>query len=111
MNKFTQMSSIRTKHTEPELRVRTLLCRHNVRYRLHRADLPGKPDIFISRLRLAIFVNGCFWHGHLCKRGALPKANSAFWEAKIASNATRDLKKYADLAARGIETLVFWSCD
>ena len=105
------MSSIRTKHTEPELRVRTLLCRHNVRYRLHRADLPGKPDIFISRLRLAIFVNGCFWHGHLCKRGALPKANSAFWEAKIASNATRDLKKYADLAARGIETLVLWSCD
>lgn len=111
MNKSAQMANVRSKNTAPEVLVRKLLSSRRVRYRLHRSDLPGTPDIFIGRLRLAIFVNGCFWHGHLCKRATLPKTNSTFWKTKIDSNVKRDLKTRAALDARAVETVVMWTCE
>jgi DNA mismatch endonuclease (patch repair protein) len=90
--------------------VRRALSRLGVRYRLHRKDLPGKPDIFVGRLRLAIFINGCFWHGHDCTRGKRPATNEAFWNAKIERNRERDAKVVGQLAERGIESLTLWQC-
>jgi DNA mismatch endonuclease (patch repair protein) len=81
-----------------------------VRYRLHRKDLPGKPDLYVGRLHLAIFVNGCFWHGHDCRRGKRPSTNAEFWNTKIERNRDRDTKVVRELAERGIESLTLWQC-
>jgi DNA mismatch endonuclease (patch repair protein) len=110
MNKSEQMARVRSRDTEPELRLRRELSHRGVRYRLHRKDLPGKPDVYIGRLRLAIFVNGCFWHGHDCSRGKRPATNTAFWNAKIDRNRDRDLRVGRELAERGIESLTLWQC-
>src|ERR1700750_2500390 len=81
------MRQVRSRDTGPEIRVRKVLTRLGARYRLHRADLPGKPDIVLPGRRLALFVHGCFWHGHDCKRGArAPKANADYWSNKIVRN-------------------------
>jgi len=104
------MSRVRGRDTAPELLVRKELTHFGVRYRLHRKDMPGKPDLYVGRLRLAIFVNGCFWHGHDCPRGTLPKTNATFWEAKIAQNVLRDERIREQLAQRGIECLELWTC-
>ena len=81
-------------------------------YRLHRADLPGKPDIVYAKRRLAIFMHGCFWHGHDCTRGArAPKTNAAYWGAKIARNRARDLKTLAAYEAMGWRVLVVHECE
>jgi DNA mismatch endonuclease (patch repair protein) len=107
-----RMALVRVKNTEPELRVRNLLSAKGVRYRLHRRDLPGKPDLYIARLRLAVFVNGCFWHGHKdCPRAVLPKTNTTFWGEKIGNNVARDERTLSALRNLGIETLTLWTCD
>jgi DNA mismatch endonuclease (patch repair protein) len=110
MNKSEQMARVRSRETAPELSVRRALSRLGIRYRLHRKDLPGKPDLYVSRLRLAIFVNGCFWHGHECPRGKRPSSNADFWNAKIERNRERDARVVCELADRGIESLTMWQC-
>lgn len=110
MNKSEQMARVRSRDTAPEISVRRALASLGVRYRLHRKDLPGKPDVYIGRLRLAIFVNGCFWHGHNCLRGKRPSSNTEFWNTKIERNRNRDAKVVTELAERGIESLTLWQC-
>jgi DNA mismatch endonuclease (patch repair protein) len=106
------MRRVKGKDTSPEMRVRRLLRRMGVGYRLHRADLPGKPDIVMPGRRLAVFVHGCFWHGHDCARGArMPKANRPYWEAKIGRNRTRDTSHHAALEAAGWRVLTLWECE
>lgn len=108
--KSEQMARVRSRDTEPELRVRRLLSERGVRYRLHRKDLPGRPDVYIPRLRLALFVNGCFWHGHDCPRGRKPTSNVEFWDAKITRNVAHDAATQRALGERGIEARVLWTC-
>ena len=97
------MRAVKSRDTSPELAVRALLRPIAPGYRLHRADLPGKPDIAYGRRKLAIFVHGCFWHGHDCARGArMPKANADYWRAKIARNRARDEKTLAAYRRYGL---------
>jgi DNA mismatch endonuclease (patch repair protein) len=106
------MRRVKSKNTSPELKVRRLLTRMGLRYRLHRKDLPGRPDIVMAGRRLAIFVHGCFWHGHDCARGSrAPKANRAYWEAKIGRNRERDGAHRAGLEAMGWRVLTLWECE
>ena len=106
------MARVKGKNTEPEMIVRRALTRLGARYRLHRKDLPGKPDIVLPGRRLAIFVHGCFWHGHDCTRGSRrPKANAAYWTAKINRNAARDVASRAALEALGWRVETLWECD
>src|SRR3981081_89619 len=98
MNRSANMRAIRSKDMQPELTVRSLAHRMGYRFRLHRKDLPGNPDIVFPRLRKAIFVNGCFWHGHDCSRGArVPKGNREYWLRKIGRNRERDRAAIAAL--------------
>jgi DNA mismatch endonuclease (patch repair protein) len=106
------MRRVKGRDTAPELKVRRLIWSLGGRYRLNRADLPGKPDIVLAGRRLAIFVHGCFWHGHDCARGArVPKANRDYWTAKIARNRVRDLAARAALEAAGWRVETVWECD
>lgn len=109
--KSSQMARIRTRHTAPELTVRRMLTAGGVRYRLHRRSLPGTPDIYVGKLRIAIFVNGCFWHGHHCRRGELPVTNVAFWRHKIGVNRKRDVRNVIQLRELGVEAITIWGCD
>jgi len=105
------MRAVKSRDTAPERALRRMLRAIVPGYRLHRADLPGKPDIVYVGRRLAIFMHGCFWHGHDCKRGArAPKENAAYWSAKIARNRKRDAAHLEALAARGWRTLVVFEC-
>ena len=105
------MSGIRSKNTKPELIVRSLLHRLGYRFRLHRKDLPGKPDIVLTRWRTAIFVNGCYWHGHEdCDLFRLPKTRTEFWTKKIKGNRSRDKHNYALLDGTDWKTIVIWEC-
>lgn len=106
------MRRVRAKDTGPEMKVRRALTAMGARYRLHRKDLPGSPDIVMPGRRLALFVHGCFWHGHDCPRGArAPKANADYWSAKIGRNRARDLRNLSDLADRGWRCEVIWECE
>ena len=106
------MRRVKGRDTSPELKVRRLLWRLGARYRLHRKDLPGSPDIVLPGRRLAIFVHGCFWHGHDCARGArVPKANRDYWVGKIARNRARDAATRAKLEALGWRVEVIWECE
>ena len=106
------MRQVKAKGTAPELKVRRLLWDLGARYRLHRKDLPGAPDIVLPRRKLAVFVHGCFWHGHDCARGArVPKQNRPYWTAKIERNRQRDARAQAELQARGWTPLVVWECE
>jgi DNA mismatch endonuclease (patch repair protein) len=106
------MRQVKAKGTTPELRVRALLWRMGLRYRLHRRDLPGAPDIVLPGRRLAVFVHGCFWHGHTCARGArVPKQNRDYWTGKIARNRVRDEQSQTALLALGWTPLVLWECE
>ena len=106
------MRRVKAKDTTPELKVRRLLTRLGARYRLHRKDLPGSPDIVLPGRRLAIFVHGCFWHGHDCARGArVPKANRDYWVAKVARNRARDAASQARLATLGWRVETVWECE
>ena len=106
------MARVKGRNTRPELAVRRLLWRARFRYRLHRRDLPGCPDLALPGRRTAVFVHGCFWHGHDCRRGARePKQNADYWRAKIARNRARDAAVQAALAARGWRALTVWECE
>lgn len=107
------MRRIRGKHTKPELLVRSLVHRLGYRFRLHRRDLPGKPDLVFPTRKKVIFVNGCFWHYHDdpdCKRARLPKSNQEFWTPKLQGNRERDKQNQARLNELGWEVLVIWEC-
>ncbi len=105
------MRAVKSRDTGPELAVRAMLRSLAPGYRLNRADLPGKPDIVYAGRRLAIFVHGCFWHGHDCPRGArMPKDNADYWRQKIARNRARDAKAVEALEAMGWRALVIFEC-
>jgi DNA mismatch endonuclease, patch repair protein len=104
------MRAVKDRDTGPEMIVRRLAHRMGYRFRLHRADLPGKPDLVFPARRAVIFVHGCFWHGHHCKRGAAPVTNTAFWAPKLAKNAARDAVQRARLRRDGWRSLVVWEC-
>jgi DNA mismatch endonuclease (patch repair protein) len=106
------MRQVKGRDTTPELKVRRLLTGLGLRYRLHRKDLPGAPDIALPGRRLAVFVHGCFWHGHDCARGArVPKQNRDYWTAKIGRNVARDERTRAELQEMGWTPLVIWECE
>lgn len=106
------MRAIRSKDTTPEVVVRRLLHGVGYRYRLHRKDLPGKPDIVLPGWLTVILVNGCFWHGHDCARGSRqPKENADYWKVKIARNVERDLTSTAALQEAGWRIVVVWECE
>lgn len=105
------MRAVKSRDTKPEMIVRRLVHRAGHRYRLHRADLPGKPDLTFSKKKKIIFVHGCFWHGHNCKRGARqPRQNAEYWIQKISHNKERDIKEQEILQAMGWKVLVIWEC-
>jgi len=108
------MRRIKSKDTKPELIVRRLAHRLGFRYRLHRKDLPGKPDLVFGPKRKAIFVHGCFWHGHddpACLDGRAPRSNQSYWLPKLTRNKERDFKSIAALEAAGWHVLVIWECE
>lgn len=108
------MRAVKSKDTGPERIVRAAACAcgYRRRYRLNGAGLPGKPDLVFGALRKAVFVHGCFWHGHDCKRGArAPKDNAAYWRAKIARNQQRDRAAVSALAGAGWSALEIWECE
>jgi DNA mismatch endonuclease (patch repair protein) len=106
------MRAVKGSDTSPEMAVRRMAHAMGYRYRLHRKDLPGKPDLVFPRLRKAIFVHGCFWHGHECKRGArAPKANAQYWTEKISRNKLRDSHNIKALEERGWASAVIWECE
>ncbi len=105
------MSGIRGKDTKPEIVVRRLLHRLGYRFRLHRKDLPGRPDIVLPKWRTVIFVNGCYWHGHEdCHLFRTPKTRTEFWINKIESNQARDQRNYCALGEAGWRVLIIWEC-
>lgn len=105
------MSRIRSKATKPELLVRHWLWSHGYRYRLNVKSVPGKPDIVLRKYRTAIFVNGCFWHGHEgCSLYSVPKSNTDFWIAKVQRNRERDQQQYKALHDAGWQVIVIWEC-
>ena len=104
--------AVKSRDTSPEMKVRALLRAIAPGYRVHRAELPGKPDIAYVGRKRAIFVHGCFWHGHDCARGArAPKANAAYWRAKIDRNRARDARNLEFLQALGWRAMVVWECE
>ena len=105
------MAGIRSKNTKPEVHVRKLLHAMGFRFRLHRKDLPGHPDIVLPKYRTAIFVNGCYWHGHEnCRLFRLPKSRTEFWTKKISANRERDACNFNKLTAYGWRIIVIWEC-
>lgn len=105
------MSKIRSKNTTPEIKVRKLLHSMGYRFRLHRKDLPGKPDIVLPKYKAVIFVHGCFWHGHEgCKYACLPKTNVEYWYNKIQNNIARDEKNVNSLIQKQWKVLTVWEC-
>jgi DNA mismatch endonuclease (patch repair protein) len=105
------MSRIRGKNTKPEMIVRSWLHKHGYRFRLHRKDLPGKPDIVLPKYKTVIFVHGCFWHRHEgCKRATIPKSNAKYWQEKFLRNQERDNIALAELYKREWNCLVLWEC-
>ena len=105
------MRAVKGQNTTPELVVRRLVFALGYRYRLHRKDLPGKPDLVFPGLRKIIFVHGCFWHGHTCSRGArIPQNNRQYWVQKIERNVIRDRKNRAALKKLGWDVHIIWEC-
>ena len=107
-----QMARVRSTNTKPELLVRSLVHRLGFRFSLHRADLPGKPDIVLTRHKKIIFVHGCFWHRHAnCRRMSVPATNVTFWKAKFLANIERDRRNRRRLQRLGWKVLIVWECD
>ena len=105
------MARIRGKDSQPEMRVRRMVFSLGYRYRLHKRELPGTPDLVFSGRRKVILVHGCFWHQHDCNRGSRPASNTEFWNNKLDQNIERDRKNVASLSAAGWSTLVIWECE
>ncbi|MCK7615527.1 very short patch repair endonuclease [Roseibium sediminicola] len=105
------MQSVKSKNTAPELVVRKLLHSMGFRFRLHPKDLPGKPDIVFRSKKRAINVNGCFWHGHGCPKGQLPKSRLEYWGPKITANKARDARKRSELEELDWRLLDVWQCE
>jgi DNA mismatch endonuclease (patch repair protein) len=105
------MSRVKSRDTKPELKVRRLLHKSGFRFRLQAKELPGRPDIVFRTRRKAVFVHGCFWHRHGCKKTTTPKSNVEFWEAKFRRNVNRDQSALEQLDALGWEVLVLWECE
>lgn len=106
------MSRIRSANTRPELSVRSLLHHMGYRFRIHRKDLPGRPDIVLPGRRTVVLVNGCYWHRHQgCKFAYQPKSNRAFWNAKFVENVNRDKRNHAQLQELGWHIIVVWECE
>lgn len=106
------MARVKGSNTRPELLVRSLIHRMGFRFRLHRRDLPGCPDIVLPRHRKVIFIHGCFWHGHEgCHRSARPTSNQDFWEKKLSGNIERDKRNVLELKELGWKVLVVWTCE
>lgn len=109
-----RMARVRSRDTKPEMVVRRLLHSMGYRYRLHRSDLPGRPDIVFGKRRKVIFIHGCFWHRHddpECRLARLPKSRLEFWEPKLKGNAERDTKRQKALNQLGWDILVVWECE
>lgn len=106
------MQAVRSKDTEPERIVRRISRQLGYHYRLHRKDLPGKPDLVFAGKRKVVFVHGCFWHGHDCARGArVPVHNRKYWRGKVARNKARDVAHMTSLRKQGWWALVVWECE
>lgn len=106
------MAAIRGGNTKPEMRVRSLLHALGYRFRLHRKDLPGKPDIVLPKYRTVIFVHGCFWHCHDCRYGrVVPATRAEFWSAKRAGNVARDTRRWEELENAGWRVETIWECE
>lgn len=105
------MSSIRGRDTRPEIAVRKLVYALGYRYRLHVRKLPGCPDLVFRKRKKVIFVHGCFWHGHGCKKGHPPKSNLDYWLPKLEENKNRDARNIRELEALGWKVLVIWQCE
>lgn len=105
------MSGIKGRNTQPELLVRSWLHQQGFRFRLHRKDLPGTPDVVLPKYRVAIFVHGCFWHRHKgCRYATSPATRPEFWAKKFAANVDRDIKQRTTLMAAGWRVLTIWEC-
>lgn len=104
------MAKIRGHNTKPEMAVRKFLFSKGFRYSLHKKELPGKPDIVLKKHNVCIFINGCFWHGHNCKVGKLPKSNKDFWIPKIEKNKSRDQVNIEKLIQDDWRVLIIWEC-
>lgn len=105
------MSRIHSKNTTPELAVRKLLHRMGFRFRIHRRDLPGSPDVVLPRHKKIVLVHGCFWHGHTCQLASKPKSNQGYWSEKILKNKARDERSLLALEAAGWRVLELWECE
>ena len=106
------MRAVKAQNTRPEMIVRRLLHQKGYRFRLHRSDLPGKPDIVFAKRQKLVFVHGCFWHGHWCKRGnRTPKTNVVYWKAKVARNVERYTDQLDELSVAGWDCLTLWECE
>ncbi|NWG14605.1 MAG: DNA mismatch endonuclease Vsr [Acidobacteria bacterium] len=106
------MARVKGRDTKPEMLVRSLIHRMGFRFRIHKRDLPGNPDIVLPRHGKAIFVHGCFWHGHNpCRRSKRPTTNKAFWNKKLDENIRRDKRFRRELHRMGWKTLVVWQCE
>lgn len=105
------MSKISGKETKPEILVRKFLFSRGYRFRKNVKELPGKPDIVLPKYKTVIFVHGCFWHGHSCKRGALPESNREFWQEKINKNIERDSRNILQLKEKGWSVIIIWQCE
>ena len=106
------MSRIKSKHTKPEIIIRSLLHKMGLRFRLHRKDLPGKPDIVLQKYNTVIFCHGCFWHQHEnCVRATIPKTNTPYWKSKFQRNVIRFEQVQSDLIKKGWKVIVIWECE
>lgn len=106
------MSRVKGRDTKPEILVRSLVHRMGFRFRMHRRDLPGNPDIVLTRHGKVIFVHGCFWHGHKkCSRAKRPSTNKRFWNKKLDANIERDKRIQKELRKKGWKVLVVWGCE
>lgn len=106
------MRSVKREHTAPELKLRRVLHSLGLRFRLHRKDLPGSPDIVLSKHRTIIFVHGCFWHRHPnCRLASIPKTRTEFWASKFEANINRDIKNSQMLSELGWRVLIYWECE